>query len=184
MHNLKALTITYLAAAAVSALFLIGPTLNYVEFYKAIQQLGLSVSNIQVTVSPEQGKVTMLINLTAINNSSYNGLTLTKLNCYPSYEDGEHTVEFFMPGYGTMENETTWWQLIGSGSSLEPLSLPPHSNRSISMTVISHSDYARHFIGYFGDNYKYINWKLCCWVYFPTFIGLSYTTFTISHKSD
>lgn len=183
MRNLDALTVIYIAITAVSAVSLIGPTLKYVEFYKTIQQFDLAVSSIHVTVSPEQGKVTMSINFTAINNSTYTGLTLTNLNCYPSYEDGEHTIEFFMKGYGTIRYETTWWKLQGR-SCFEPLSLAPHSNRSISMIFISDGDHARHFIGYFGHNHECINWKLYCRVYFPTFIGLSLIDFTIYHKSD
>jgi len=75
MNNKKILTILYFSVVTISIVTLINPTINYMYFYKAIENLELYISDFHFNATEETASFVLVI----ANREPYSGLQLTSL---------------------------------------------------------------------------------------------------------
>lgn len=176
------LAVIFLGTTVISVISLVEPTLNYMQFYTAIDNLSFRISEINLSSSPQQGKVTITLKLVTANPTSYHGLKISSLSTLLYYENGEHEVGVNHQGSGRRYT-TTWWKLttkIVSFSS--PRLIKPHSERNfsinLSLNINEEGGAARHFIGFLEAHSENIKWKLDLVVLLSSFISTSGVPFT------
>lgn len=154
-HTWNALVIIFSAITLASVLLLIQPTLNYAEFFTALETLDLEVSHFNFKV--EQNRIYVNVTLTLKNNSSYVGIKLRRLICKIGFfETNESYVELATPQKYYYPNV-----------SLDPdVIITAEYSTSIAETVPD----ARSLIDLYENN-KAIKWIISGSLLLETFLG-------------
>jgi hypothetical protein len=151
----KALVTVFSAITVASIFLLVEPTLNYSEFFTALQTLDLKVSDFNFTI--EQNRIYINATFTLKNNSSYVGIKLINLNCKIGFfETDESYVELTEPRF--------WWH--------PEVPLDPGSNitRKCSVSLDETVPNAKSLINLY-QNQETIRWMISGSVLLDTFIG-------------
>ena len=151
------LVMVFSLVAVASTLLLIGPTLNYAEFYAALETLDLKVPYFNFKV--EQNRIYINATFTLRNNSSYVGIKLNNL----VWEIGFYETD---ESYVELVTGTFWWYPI---VPLEPgveitRELPP--DYSIAESVPN----AKSLMNMY-HNQETIRWTISGSVLLETFLG-------------
>lgn len=151
----KVLIIIFSATTVASALLSLEPTLNYAEFFTALETLDLKVTRFNFTV--KQNRIYINTTFTLKNNSSYVGLYLRNLNCkigfFETYES-----------YLELAESSFWWH--------PEVPLDPGSNitRKYSISLAETVPNAKSFINLY-QNQETIRWMISGSVLLNTFMG-------------
>lgn len=149
-------TAIFFAIVTVSAISLVISTLNYVDFYRAIEALSLTV----LDVSPSIGQNSAKIDLTfaIVNPTRYTGLSLREFG-YVLYFDADG------------ELIDACWRT--NSYREQPLPIGPFSNitfqNSIDLDLSQES--TKSFIKFYENHTESVKWALKCNGIFLTFIG-------------
>jgi hypothetical protein len=76
-ENVKMFSFIIIAVIAISILW--SPTYNYMQFYKAIEKLDITVSRSSFTLIPENYRVLLTLNVTIKNPTGYKGIGIVSL---------------------------------------------------------------------------------------------------------
>jgi len=134
---------------------LITSTLNYTEFYTALNKLTINLVSVVPNLEGNENSVTL--NLAIINNSSYNGLKVKRLWYILKFQ---------------VENEYNY--LVGEEINFgEPELILPYSNITIkkSSMLSMGRETSKRFIELHNQNPQSIKWMIQCDVLTATFLG-------------
>jgi len=108
--------IIYIAIAVSAAISLVGSTVNYLQFYPALQAVGAKIQAQQVTRDSQNQPVQVLLQFAVVNPTGYSGLRL------------EYVVIHL---YFTASNDTIFKEIPLLGSNATNTSLGPRSSISL-----------------------------------------------------
>ncbi len=145
----------FVAIVIASSFTLIEPTLNYVRFFKAIENL--SVKSLEVETLLEQDRITVDFSLEIENPIDYIGLKLKFLSYRLQYWINDGAAEF-VEGH-------QWFH--------EPIPLDPHLEVliSYSTSIGINREVARNFISFQEDHQGEIEWVLNGTALLQTFLS-------------
>jgi hypothetical protein len=84
------ITAIFVATSLASVLLILGSTLNYIEFYKAIEELGIQVLGINTSIS--QNNVNVSLTFSVTNPTRYASMKLREVSFVLRYEtNGSYT---------------------------------------------------------------------------------------------
>lgn len=151
------LLIVFSVISVTSTILLIGPTLNYAEFYSALETLDLKVPYFDFNV--EQDRIYINATFTLKNNSSYVGIKLKNLSWRIGFFETDES-------YVELATGTFWWypEVPLDPDSKITRELPP--DYSVAESVPN----AKSLINMY-DNQEPIRWMISGSVLLDTFLG-------------
>ena len=151
------LVIVFSLVSVTSTILLIGPTLNYAEFYAALETLDLRVPYFSFKI--EQDRIYINATFTLENNSSYVGIKLKNLSWKIGFFETDES-------YVELTAGTFWWypEVPLDPSSKITRELPP--DHSIAESVPN----AKSLINMY-HNQEPIRWMISGSVLLDTFLG-------------
>ena len=155
MSKQNAFTIIFLGISVLSAISLVNATLNYVEFYTAIERLELTVINVSTSIGQTKVNVTLFFQIT--NPTTYMGLKLQELSYILKFEANDETVDIC-------------WDLT---AYREPIPVNPVSNMTFQYTIDLNidKDTTRYLMQHYETHQGNIKWLLKCGAVVSTFLG-------------
>lgn len=151
------LVIVFSVVSITSTILLIGPTLNYAEFYAALETLDLKVPHFNFKI--EQDRIYINATFTLENNSSYVGIKLKNLSWKIGFFETDES-------YVELTAGTFWWYPevpLDPGSKITR-ELPP--DHSVAESVPN----AKSLINMY-HNQEPIRWMISGSVLLDTFLG-------------
>jgi len=151
------LLIVFSVVSVTSTILLIGPTLNYAEFYAALETLDLKVPYFNFKI--EQDRIYINATFTLKNNSSYVGIKLKNLSWKIGFFETDES-------YVELTSGTFWWypEVPLDPDSKITRELPP--NHSVAESVPN----AKSLINMY-HNQEPIRWMISGSVLLDTFLG-------------
>lgn len=151
------LLIVFSVVSVTSAILLIGPTLNYAEFYSALETLDLKVPYFDFNI--RQDRIYINATFTLKNNSSYVGIRLKNLSWRIGFFETDES-------YVELATGTFWWypEVPLDPDSKITRELPP--DHSIAESVPN----AKSLINMY-NNQESIRWMISGSVLLDTFLG-------------
>ena len=140
----------------ISAVSLVVSTLNYIEFYTAIQKLDLAVVDVSPTIEQNSANITMVFAI--INPTRYIGLKIREISMGLYYLEANDTLAGL------------WWDTRYYYQ--QPISLNPYSNTTQQLLINLNRDLdqTKSFIDFYTVHQGNIKWELRCGVILLTFI--------------
>ena len=158
LKNRWNMLLTVFSIVSVAAtILLIGPTLNYAEFYEALETLDLKVPYFNFKI--EQDRIYINATFTLKNNSSYVGIKLRNLSWKIGFFETDES-------YVELTTGTFWWypEAPLDPGSLITRELPP--DHSVGESVPN----AKSLINLY-DSQEHIRWMISGSVLLDTFLG-------------
>lgn len=170
LRKLGAPMIVFFAIAVVAVGWVAFPLWNYTKFYVALWNFDFRVSSVTVDLSNPQF-VRVRVDLLVSNPTSYSGLSVSLVNYDLEYIDGFHDI-VVPSGRGTAVISTDRWSL-SANSLAKNLSLPPNSDRTISLDVTLNPGAdldTETFLVYLKTQPSQVSWYLDCSVVVVSFL--------------
>lgn len=161
-------TTIFLAIVIVSAIFLIVSTSNYVEFYRAIETLDLTIMKASPSVGQNEVNITLIFSIT--NPTRYVGLKLNELS-------------FALYFQSNSENIDLWWKTVTYHK--QPVTIDPYWNKTFQYhtNLDVNADSTKRFQDLYQTQQGNIRWLLKGGAIVITFAGEIDVPFTAEYLS-
>ena len=157
MLTKKAISTTiFIAIVIISAIFLIVSTSNYVEFYRAIETLDLTIMNASPSVEQNEVNITLIFSIT--NPTRYVGLKLQELS-------------FALYFQNNSENIDLWWKTLAYHN--QPVTIDPYWNNTFEyhINLDVNADSTKRFQDLYQTQQGNVKWLLKSGAIVITFAG-------------
>lgn len=145
-----------MATVIVSAIFLIASTSNYVEFFRAMQNLSLTINKVSPSVRQNEVNITLIFSIT--NPTRYVGLGLTELS-FALYYQADN------------ENIDLWWKRLTY--SEQPITIDPYWNKTFQyhINLDADAESTKLFQNFYENYHGHVEWLLKCGAIVTAFAG-------------
>lgn len=160
-------TTLFIAIVILSTIFLIISTLNYVEFFKAMEKLTLTIIKVCPSVGQDGANVTFSFSIT--NPTRYGALRLRELSFALYFQTNAEDVD-------------VWWERL---SYHEPITINPYWNKTFEYLNDPIDCNLEAFQEFYAANHGNVKWLLRCGAIVVTFAGqtdLPLTAEFLSHE--
>lgn len=156
LNKSTAITALFLAISIVAAISLIASTINYLAFYRAMQEINLKILDVNVLIGENNANITLVFSLT--NPTNYVGLKLRELSYTLYYEADREKIALLWDTVYYAEN---------------PIDVGPYWNKTYERQV--HLDINKEkimsFVEFYESHQGNVKWILSCTSIFVTFTG-------------
>lgn len=156
----------FIILTAISTIYLVTSTINYLSFYPALNQANSSISTVTFTGTGMNGSGTLLASVTVSNPTDYSGLKVANMILST----------FFLPS--NMSNPPLFNESRLAGSASYFLPLPPRASINLNITIHLTPNLASSLSRYLRVNSNMITASCLLDVYISTFLDkyLGYVT--------
>ncbi len=151
--------IIFTVITVVATVSLIGSTLNYIEFFTALQEIHLEMLDVNLAIGQSTVNITLIFAIT--NPTGYTGLRIRELSHELCYKEADST------------HALHWWT---SSYYQQPKPLDRYSNITFEEPIYlnvnsAHSQETSRFLEFYENHPQNIMWVLKCSAIFITFAG-------------